>query len=153
MLRVQISEALKSSMKAKEKRATSTLRLILAALKDRDIAARGKGGDDEISDDEILGMLQKMIKQRHESIKFYQQGGRLDLAKEEAEEIEIIERFLPKRLDEKEMTDAISAVIDALGAANVKDTGRTMAALKQSYAGRMDFSKASTIVKQRLGGV
>ncbi|MFB3150326.1 MAG: GatB/YqeY domain-containing protein [Alphaproteobacteria bacterium] len=153
MLRVQISEALKSSMKAKEKRATSTLRLILAAMKDRDIAARGKGGDDEISEDEILGMLQKMIKQRHESIEFYKQGGRLDLAKEEAEEIEIIERFLPKRLDEKETTDAISAVIDELGAANIKDMGRTMAALKQSYAGRMDFSKVSTIVKQRLGGV
>ena len=153
MLRVQISEALKSSMKAKEKRATSTLRLILAAMKDRDIAARGKGGDDEISDDEILGMLQKMIEQRHESIEFYKQGGRLDLAKEEAEEIEIIERFLPKRLDEKETTDAISAVIDELGAANIKDMGRTMAALKQSYAGRMDFSKVSTIVKQRLGGV
>ncbi len=152
MLRVEISEALKSSMKAKEKRATSTLRLILAALKDRDIAARGKGGDDEISDDEILGMLQKMIKQRHESIKFYQQGERPELAEEEAEEIEIIERFLPKRLDEKETTDAISAVIDELGAANIKDMGRTMAALKQSYAGRMDFSKVSTIVKQRLGG-
>ena len=153
MLRIQISEALKSSMKAKEKRATSTLRLILAALKDRDIAARGKGGDDEISDDEILGMLQKMIEQRHESIEFYKQGGRLDLAKEEAEEIEIIERFLPKRLDENETTAAISAVIDELGAANIKDMGRTMAALKQSYAGRMDFSKVSTIVKQRLGGV
>ncbi|MEE8549536.1 MAG: GatB/YqeY domain-containing protein [Alphaproteobacteria bacterium] len=153
MLRVQISEALKSSMKAKAQRATSTLRLILAAMKDRDIAARGKGGDDEISDDEILGMLQQMIKQRHESIEFYKQGGRLDLAKEEAEEIEIIERFLPKRLDEKETTDAISAVIDELGAANIKDMGRTMAALKQSYAGRMDFSKVSTIVKQRLGGV
>lgn len=153
MLRVQISEALKSSMKAKAQRATSTIRLILAAMKDRDIAARSKGGDDEISDDEILGMLQKMIKQRHESIKFYKQGGRLDLAKEEAEEIEIIERFLPKRLDEKETTDAISAVIDELGAANIKDMGRTMAALKQSYAGRMDFSKVSTIVKQRLGGV
>jgi len=153
MLRVQISEALKSSMKAKEQRATSTLRLILAALEDRDIAARGKGGDDEISENERLGRLQKMIKQRHESIKFYEEGERPELAKEEAEEIEIIERFLPKRLDEKEMTDAISAVIDELGAANVKDTGRTMAALKQSYAGRMDFSKASTIVKQRLGGV
>ena len=153
MLRIQISEALKSSMKAKEKRATSTLRLILAALKDRDIAARGKGGDDEISEDEILGMLQKMIQQRHESIKFYQQGERPELAEEEAEEIEIIERFLPKRLDEKETTDAISAVIDELGAANIKDMGRTMAALKQSYAGRMDFSKVSTIVKQRLGGV
>ncbi len=153
MLRVQISEALKSSMKAKAQRATSTLRLILAAMKDRDIAARGKGGDDEISEDEILGMLQKMIEQRHESIEFYKQGGRLDLAKEEAEEIEIIERFLPKRLDEKETTDAISAVIDELGAANIKDMGRTMAALKQSYAGRMDFSKVSTIVKQRLGGV
>ena len=153
MLRVQISEALKSSMEAKAQRATSTLRLILAALKDRDIAARGKGGDDEISEDEILGMLQKMIKQRHESIKFYRQDDRLDLAKEEAEEIEIIERFLPKRLDEKETTDAISAVIDELGAANIKDMGRTMAALKQSYAGRMDFSKVSTIVKQRLGGV
>ena len=153
MLRVQISEALKSSMKAKEKRATSTLRLIRAALKDRDIAARGKGGDDELSDDEILGMLQKMIKQRHESVKYYEQGERPDLAKEEAEEIEISERCLPKRLEEKATTDAISAVIDELGAANIKDMGRTMAALKQSYAGRMDFSKVNTIVKQRLGGV
>ena len=152
MLRAEISEALKSAMKAKDQRATSTLRLILAALKDRDIAARGRSDSDEISDDEILELLQKMIRQRHESIEFYKKGGRADLVQEESEEIEIIERFLPEQLDQGDMTEAIGAVIAELGAAGIKDMGRTMAALKRIYAGRMDFAKASVIVKQRLSG-
>ncbi len=157
MLRAEITEALKFSMKAKDQRATSTLRLILAALKDRDIAARGKAGNDGndgndgISNKEILEMLQKMVKQRHDSIKFYEQGDRPDLVLQETEEIEIIRRFLPKQLSQEEMTAAIQSVVDELGATNIKDMGRTMAALKGSYAGRMDFSKASALVKQHLG--
>ncbi len=150
MLRAEINEALKSAMKAKNRRATSTLRLILAALKDRDIAARGKSASEEISDDEILEMLQKMIRQRHESIEYYKKGGRADLVQEETEEIEIIERFLPRQLGQEDMTEAIKEVIAELGAGGIKDMGRTMAALKRNYAGRMDFAKASAIVKQRL---
>ena len=152
MLRAEINEALKSAMKAKNRRATSTLRLILAALKDRDIAARGKSASEEISDDEILEMLQKMIRQRHESIEYYKKGGRADLVQEETEEIEIIERFLPRQLGQEDMTEAIKEVIAELGAGGIKDMGRTMAALKHNYAGRMDFAKASAIVKQRLSG-
>ncbi len=151
MLRAEITEALKSAMKDQDKRATSTLRLILAALKDRDIAARGKAGNDGISDEEILEMLQKMVKQRHDSIKLYEQGDRPDLVLQENEEIEIIRSFLPKQLSEEEMTTAIQSVVDELGATNIKDMGRTMAALKGNYAGRMDFAKASALVKQHLG--
>ncbi len=152
MLRAEINEALKSAMKAKDQRATSTLRLILAALKDRDIAARGKSASEEITDEEILEMLQKMIRQRHESIEYYKKGGRADLVQRETEEIEIIRRFLPEQLDQEDMTAAIKVVIAEVGAAGIKDMGRTMAALKQDYAGRMDFAKASAIVKQRLSG-
>ncbi|MEE8394186.1 MAG: GatB/YqeY domain-containing protein [Rhodospirillales bacterium] len=151
MLRGSLSEALKTSMKAKEKRNVATLRLILAALKDRDIAARSKGNLDGVSDDEILSMLQSMIKQRRESIGFYEKGGRLELAKQENEEIEIIESFLPEQLGEKEMTEVIEATIKELKAGALKDMGRTMAALKENYSGRMDFSKAGAMVKDRLG--
>ncbi len=152
MLRQDINEALKTAMKAKDRRATATLRLILAALKDRDIAARGTGGDDSgISDDTILDMLQKMIRQRHESMEQYEKGNRPDLVAQESEEIEIIRRFLPKQMDEAETAEAIGAVIEELGAASIKDMGRTMAALKERCAGRMDFTKAAQMVKTRLG--
>ncbi len=151
MLRQEISDALKTAMKASDRRATSTLRLILAALKDRDIAARGNGDDSGISEDAVLDMLQKMIKQRHDSIEQYEKGDRPDLVAQEAEEIEIIGRFLPKQMDDAEMADAIGAVIEELGAASIKDMGRTMGALKKSCAGRMDFAKAALLVKQRLG--
>lgn len=151
MLRAEISEGLKSAMKEKDRRTTSTLRLILAALKDRDIASRGTAGNDGITDEEILEMLQKMVKQRRDSIKLYEQGERPDLVQEETEEIEIIQGFLPKQLSDEEMAAAIQSVVDELGANNIKDMGRTMAALKGSYAGRMDFAKASALVKQHLG--
>ena len=151
MLRQDISDALKVAMKAKDRRATSTLRLILAALKDRDIAARGNGDDSGISEDAVLDMLQKMIKQRHDSIEQYEKGDRPDLVAQEAEEIEIIGRFLPKQMDDDEMALAIGAVIEELGAASIKDMGKTMGALKKSCAGRMDFAKAALMVKQRLG--
>ena len=151
MLRSQFTEALKTAMKAKDGRSTSTLRLILAALKDRDIAARTKGDGGEIDAAAILLMLQSMVKQRRESITLYEQGGRLELAQQEGEEIEVIERFLPAQMDEEAITAAVALVIDELGAASLKDMGRIMGALKERFSGEMDFSKASARVKDRLG--
>ena len=150
MLRDRIKAELKEAMKARERRKTATLRLISAALKDRDIAARTKGVPDGIDEMQILGMLQTMVKQRRESIDHYEQGGRLELAEQEREEIEIINDFLPPRLDEDAIEAAVGSVIDELGAASVKDMGRTMAELRQRYAGQMDFGKASALVKSRL---
>ena len=151
MLRTRLNDALKASMKAKETRTIATVRLILAALKDRDIAARGKGNLEGIDEDGILAMLQSMIKQRRESIVLYEKGGRLELARQEAEEITVIEQFLPRQLTEDEMAEAIMAVIEDVEAKSLKDMGRTMAALKERYAGRMDFAKASARVKEQLG--
>jgi uncharacterized protein len=151
MLRTQLSDALKEAMKAKKERGVSTLRLILAALKDRDIAARSKGNYDGISEDEIRSMLQGMIKQRRESIALYEQGGRCELAQQEAEEIAVIEGFLPKQMSDADIQAAARALIAEIGAQGIKDMGRTMAAIKQRYAGQMDFAKASGVVKQLLG--
>jgi uncharacterized protein YqeY len=151
MLRSELSDALKAGMKAKEKRTVSTVRLILAALKDRDIAARGKGNLDGIGEDDIRLMLQSMVKQRHESIALYEKGGRLELAESEADEIEIIKRFLPAQMNDEERAAAISDVIAEVEAKGLKDMGRVMAALKERCAGRMDFAKASAMVKQQLG--
>ena len=150
MLRKRLNDALKVAMLAKETRAISTIRLILAALKDRDIAARPKGLAAGIPDDEILQLLQAMVKQRRESIELYRQGGRPELAQQEEEEIAIIDRFLPAQMGEAEMAEAVAATIAEIGAAGIKDMGRTMAALKERFAGRMDFAKASAVVKQRL---
>jgi uncharacterized protein YqeY len=151
MLRDQLREALKQAMKAKDQRAVSTLRLILAALKDRDIAARGRGVTDGIGEPEIIEMMQKMVRQRHESIELYQRGGRPELAQQEADEIAIIEGYLPRQLDEAEAGAAVDAVVAELGATNLKDMGRVMAALKERFGGRMDFAKAGARVKQKLG--
>lgn len=150
MLRARLNDELKAAMKAKHQRAVSTVRLILAALKDRDIAARPKGNTDGISDEEIGDLLHKMVRQRRESIELYEQGKRPDLAQQEREEIVVIERFLPKQMSEGEVAEAISAVVAELGVGSIKDMGRVMAALKQRYSGQMDFSKASALVKQRL---
>ncbi len=150
MFRTQLSDALKEAMRAKEARAVSTLRLILAALKDRDIAARGKGVSDGIGDDEILDLLQKMVRQRRDSIELYERGGRQDLADKEAEEIGVIGRFLPQQMAEAQVQGAVREVIEELEASTIKDMGRVMGALKQRYAGRMDFGKASALVKERL---
>ena len=151
MLRERLADALKAAMKAKQQRKVSTLRLILAALKDRDIAARASGNSDGVSDEEILQLLVKMIRQRRDSIKLYEEGGRVDLAEREAEEIEIIESFLPRQLDDAETEEAVREVINDMGATGLKDMGRAMAALKARYAGRMDFAKASTLVREKLG--
>lgn len=151
MLRARFSDALKDAMRAKKERAVGTLRLILAALKDRDIAARGKGNHDGISEEEIGQMLQSMIKTRRESITLYEQGGRVELADQEREEIAIIETFLPKQMSEAEVISAIKAAMSETGAASIKDMGKVMAVLKTRFAGQMDFSKASAAVKQLLG--
>ncbi len=149
-MREQLAQALKTALKAKDQRTLSTVRLILAALKDRDIAARTRGTGEGITDDEILALLQSMIKQRHESIALYEQGGRLELAQQEAEEIEVIKRFLPVQMEEAEQVNAVDDTIAELKAESLKDMGRVMAALKERYAGRMDFAKASALVKGRL---
>ena len=151
MLRERLREALKQAMKAKDQRAVSTLRLILAALKDRDIAARGRGVTDGIGEPEIIEMMQKMVRQRHESIELYERGNRPELARQEAEEIAIIEGYLPRQLDEVEASQAVDAVVAELGATTLKDMGRVMAALKERFGGRMDFAKAGARVKQKLG--
>jgi uncharacterized protein YqeY len=150
MFRSQLNDALKQAMLAKEACAVSTLRLILAALKDRDIAARGKGKSDGIGEEEILDLLHKMVRQRRDSIGLYERGGRQDLADREAAEIEVIERFLPKQMGEAEVQGAVREVIAELGADTIKDMGRVMGALKERYAGRMDFAKASALVKRQL---
>lgn len=149
-MRDALNKALKESVRAKDSRATSTLRLILAALKDRDIAARGKGNSTGIPDEEILQMLQSMVKQRNDSISMYEQGGRLELAEGERQEIEVIQRFLPKQLTADEIETEVKSVIDELGASGLKEMGRVMGELRARYAGRMDFGKASPIVKQTL---
>jgi uncharacterized protein YqeY len=150
MLREKFKESLKGAMKSRNERATATLRLIQAALKDRDIAARGRGKMDGIDEAEILSMLQTMIKQRRDSIQHFEQGGRLELAQQEQEEIAIIEGFLPKQMGDAEAETAIKDLIAEIGAASIKDMGRTMAALRERYAGRMDFGKAGAVVKQAL---
>jgi|SRR5690625_498876 len=150
MLRNKFNESLKEAMRAKDQQALATIRLILAALKDRDIQARSSGSTDGVEEQEILEMLQKMVKQRRESIALYEKGNRDDLVAREQAEIEVIERFLPKALDEAESEAAIEAAVEEAGATSIKDMGRVMALLKERYPGRMDFAKASQSVKQRL---
>ena len=151
MLREQFSEALKQAMREREVLAVSTVRLILARLKERDIEARPKGNTEGIADPDIQSMLQQMIKQRRESIEFYDKGNRPELAEKERGEIAIIERFLPKAMSDDEAEAAIKGVIAATGAASIKDMGKVMAALKEKYAGQLDPSKSSQMVKKLLG--
>lgn len=154
-MREQITEATKTAMKAGDKRRLSTLRLMSAAIKDRDIAARvdDKGqssGRDAIDDGEILQLLQKMIKQRREAEATYREAGRKELVEQEAFEISVIEEFLPAQMSEDDIRAAVAAVIADEGAAGLKDMGRTMGALKAKYAGQMDFAKASAVAKDLL---
>lgn len=148
-MRDQFTEALKLAMKKQDKRRTSTLRLILAAIKDRDIASRSRDTEG-VSDSEILEILMRMIKQRRESVTIYEEAGRLELAQQEQEEIDIISTFLPKQLDDAEIEAAVTQTLQEIGAAGLKDMGRAMAALKERYRGQMDFSKASALVKSKL---
>ncbi len=150
MLRSRLNDALKIAMKAKESLTVATIRLIMAALKDRDIAARSKGNMDGVGEDEILSMLQSMIKQRRESIEMYEKGGRRELAEKEGREIDIIQTFLPEQLDDEAAAAAIAEVIAESGAESLKDMGKVMGLLKGRYAGRMDFSRAGASIKEKL---
>lgn len=150
MLRTELNDALKQALKGKDQQTAATLRLVLAALKDRDIAARSDGSTDGISDEQIQQMLQKMARQSREAAETYDQAGRDDLAEKERQEVAVIERFLPRQLDDAETREAVEKTIDELEAASIKDMGRVMSHLRQEYAGRMDFSKASALAKERL---
>ena len=149
-MRDTLAKALKDALKSKDSVALSTMRLISAALKDRDIAARSSGNPDGISDEDILGMLQTMIKQRGESAKMYLDGGRPELAEAEQNEIAIIQQFLPQQLDDEAMQSAIAEIISDTDAQSVKDMGKVMGELKSRFAGQMDFGKASQMVKTAL---
>ena len=150
-MRERVSTALKEAMKAKDADRLSTLRLINAAIKDREIAARGTGDDDTVTNDEVLGILGKMVKQRQESARAYEEGGRLELAEKEQSEIGIIEEFLPRQLDEGETAAAIDAAIAKVEAQSVRDMGKVMGILKKKYTGQMDFGRVGPMVKDRLG--
>jgi uncharacterized protein YqeY len=151
MLRQSFRDRLKEAMKARDSLTVSTVRLILAGLKERDVAARGQGNLDGLSEAEIQRMLQAMIKQRRESIALYQQGNRPDLAEQECEEIGVIESFLPRQLDEDEIESAAKAAIDQTGAATVKDLGKVMAVLRERHGGVIDLGRAGAIVRRLLG--
>ncbi|PJI91388.1 hypothetical protein BC777_0214 [Yoonia maricola] len=151
-MRDRVNAALKDAMRSKEADRLSTLRLINAAIKDKDIAARGSGDEDAgVSNDDILAIMGRMVKQRQESARAYEEGGRLELAEKELSEIKIIEEFLPKQLNADEAANAIDAAITEVGATSIRDMGKVMGVLKSKYTGRMDFGKAGPMVKDRLG--
>jgi uncharacterized protein YqeY len=152
MLRDKLNEAMKEAMRARDQAALGTIRLILAKLKDTDIAARTEANREGVADEKILSMLQGMIKQRNESIVLYEKGSRQDLADKEKAEIAVIERFLPQQMDDAAVQAAVTDAIAAAGATSIKDMGGVMAALKTKYAGQMDFAKASAVVKKTLAG-
>jgi uncharacterized protein YqeY len=151
MLRDAFSERLKQAMRAKDTRTLSTVRLILAALKERDVEARGSGNQDGIPEPEILRLLQGMVKQRRESIALYRQGNRPELAQQEEEEIAIIESFLPKQMSEEEIAAAAKKAIAETDAAGIKDMGKVMGLLRERHAGVLDMARAGAVVKQLLG--
>ena len=150
-LRDRVNAALKQAMKDRAAERLSTLRLFNAAIKDRDIAARGEGQDEGVSEADVLAILGKMVKQRQESARAYDEGGRLDLAERERAEIEIIEEYLPRQLDDGETDAAIDAAIAKTGANSIRDMGRVMAELKANFTGQLDFSSVGPKVKARLG--
>lgn len=150
-LRDQLQTALKEAMKAKQAERLSTLRLVNAAIKDRDIASRGDGGPDEIADTDILAVLGRMVKQRQESARAYEEGGRLELAEKEQAEIKVIEEFLPRQLDAAEVEAAITAAVAEVGATSIRDMGKVMGVLKAKYTGQMDFGAVGPRIKDRLG--
>ncbi len=152
MLRDKLNDALKDAMRARDMASLGAIRLILAKLKEVDIAARTETSREGVPDDRILSMLQGMIKQRNESVVLYEKGNRPELAEKEKAEIAVIERFLPQQMDEAAMEAAVRDAVTAAGAKTIKDMGGVMAALKAKYAGQMDFAKASATVKKVLAG-
>lgn len=151
-LRDTLMNSVKEAMKAHEQKRVGTLRLILSAIKDKDIASRTEESREGISDDEILALFSKLIKSREDSIALYEQGKRPELADAERAEIAIIREFMPRQLDEAETNAAVAAIVAELGAASLKDMGKVMAALKERYTGTMDFGKAGALVKAQLSG-
>jgi uncharacterized protein YqeY len=149
-LRERITNGLKDAMREQDAARLSTLRLINAAIKDQDIAARGAGKTEGVDEGEILAILAKMVKQRIDSANVYEEGGRLELAEKERAEIKVIEGFLPRQLSEAEIAAAIDAAIEQTGASSIRDMGRVMGALKAAYAGQMDFGAAGALIKERL---
>lgn len=149
-MRTRIGDALKDAMKSKDAARLSTLRLINAAIKDKDVALRGEAEGNGVGDDEVLGILGKMVKQRQESARAYEEGGRLDLAERELAEIGVIEEFLPRQLDEDEVKAAVDRAIRSTDASSIRDMGRVMGALKAEYTGRMDFGRVGPMVRERL---
>ncbi len=152
MLREQLNEAMKAAMRARDTETLSTIRMALAGIKDKDIAARPSGNASGISDAEVLSLLQSMVKQRRESIALYKQGGRDDLVAKEEAEVKVLETFLPQQMDAAETDAAIVAAIAETGAASIKDMGKVMGVLKLRHAGQMDFSTVGPLVKAKLGG-
>ena len=150
-MREELINAMKVAMKAKDSKRLATLRLVNAAIKDADIAERGKGNDAGIDEAGVLSLLAKMIKQRQESAKTYDDAGRAEMAEQERFEIGVIEEFMPKQMSDEDVAAAVDAAISATGAEGMKDMGKVMGALKGKYAGQMDFGKAGGIVKSRLG--
>lgn len=149
-MREKFTSELKLAMKAGEKRRVETIRMITAGLKDKDIEARGKG--QTVSDEDILGLLQKMVKSRQESLEIYEKAGRAELADQEREEIAIIQSFLPSQLSEAEVEAAVAQAMSETAASSIKEMGKVVGVLKAKYAGRMDFGKASALVKAKLAG-
>ncbi len=149
MLRETLSTAMKEAMKAKDTRRLSTVRMVQAAIKDRDIANRGTGKE-EASEEEILGILQKLVKQREESAKLYDDAGRAELATQEREEIAVLKTFMPEQLSEEKVAEIVAGIIAETGAAGMKDMGKVMATLRERYAGQLDFAKASGTIKAQL---
>ncbi len=149
-LRTRISGALKDAMKAKDADRLSTLRLINAAIKDRDISLRGEGREDRVTDAEVLQILGKMVKQRQESARAYEEGGRLELAEKERGEVVVIEEFLPRQLSGDEVSAAVDKAIAATGAEGIRDMGKVMGELKSRYTGQMDFGAVGPMVRERL---
>lgn len=149
-LRTRITTAMKQAMRDKAVDRLSTIRLISAAIKDRDIAVRAEGNDDGVGEDEVLAILGKMVKQRRESAKTYEEGGRLDLAERELAEIEVIEEFLPRKLSEDEVAKAVDDAVAEIGADSIRDMGRVMGVLKAKYTGQMDFAAVGPMLKTRL---
>ena len=151
LLRDRLQTALKEAMKAKEAARLSTLRLINAAIKDREIAVRGEADGGEVGEPEILQIMGKMVKQRQESARAYEEGGRLELAEKELAEIGVIQEFLPRQLDQAEIAAAVDAAVAETGATSIRDVGKVMAALKARHIGQMDFGAVGALVKARLG--
>ena len=152
VIRTELNDALKESLKKHDRCASRTIRLILAALKDRDICKRGGGEANGVTDEEVLSLLQTMVKQRNESVRLYEEGGRAELAEQERDEIEVIRRFMPRPLSGDELDSAVKDAIRDVGARDMKDMSKTMTLLKKRYSGRMDFSQASGMVREVLLG-